>query len=98
MKKVATVIFYVIIIGITVIGCGFSKSEAEKKRNKVSIANSDFVKLSEAPTTYNVDPGCVWDYTDPDTGVHYLIYNNESGTSGLITVRLNKDGSIMIDK
>ena len=31
MKKVATVIFSVIIIGITVIGCGFSKSEAEKK-------------------------------------------------------------------
>ena len=29
MKKVVTVIFSVIIIGITVIGCGFSKFEAE---------------------------------------------------------------------
>ncbi len=79
MKKVATVIFSVIITGITVIGCGFSKSEAEK-RNKVSIANSDFVKLSESPTTYNVDPGYVWDYTDPDTGIHYLISYEEKAT------------------
>lgn len=35
MKKVVTVIFSVIIIGITVMGCGFSKFEAETtEKNK----------------------------------------------------------------
>ena len=36
MKKVVTVIFSVIIIGITVIGCGFSKFEAETTGEKIN--------------------------------------------------------------
>ena len=35
-KKVVTVIFSVIIIGITVIGCGFSKFEAETTGEKIN--------------------------------------------------------------
>ena len=96
MKKVAAVIFSVIMIGVVVIGCGSSKSEAEtteKNNNK----RSDFAKLSEA---YDMSIGfqgiSVWDYIDPETGVHYLIYYYPDG--GSITVRYNKDGSIMTDK
>lgn len=37
----------------------------------------------------------VYDYVDPDTGVHYLVYCGYR--KGGITTRLNPDGSIMID-
>lgn len=38
---------------------------------------------------------CVHDYVDPETGVHYLIY--QGGYQGGITVRYNADGTIMVD-
>lgn len=44
MKKVVTVIFSVIIIGITVIGCGFSKFEAETTGEKINKRTSGFNK------------------------------------------------------
>ena len=48
------------------------------------------------------DLGCyddVYDYIDPDSGVHYLIYTHKAYNAGMggITPRLNPDGSIMID-
>ncbi len=49
------------------------------------------------------DLGCnddVYDYVDPDTGVHYLIYTHKAYNAGMggITPRLNPDGSIMVDE
>lgn len=38
----------------------------------------------------------VYDYVDPDTGVHYLVYCGYR--KGGIAVRLNPDGSIMVDE
>ena len=40
----------------------------------------------------------VYDYVDPETGVHYLIFrdNHPNGMGG-ITPRLNSDGTIMVD-
>ena len=45
---------------------------------------------------YNDD---VYEFIDPDTGVHYWIYSHSAGYSGMggITPRLNSDGSIMVD-
>lgn len=42
----------------------------------------------------------VYDYTDPETGVHYLIYSEDQYKAGMggITPRLNPDGSIMVEK
>lgn len=42
--------------------------------------------------------GDVYDFVDPDTGVHYLIYDRTTGYAGKggITPRLNADGSIMV--
>ena len=37
----------------------------------------------------------ITDYKDPETGVHYLIYDD--GYSGGITVRYNANGTIMVD-
>lgn len=40
------------------------------------------------------------DWVDPDTGVHYLVYSDQSGYAGMggITPRLNPDGSVMVDE
>ena len=38
----------------------------------------------------------VYDYVDPDTGVHYLVYCGYR--KGGITARFNPDGSIMVDE
>lgn len=42
----------------------------------------------------------VYDYTDPETGVHYLIYSEDQYNAGMggITPRLNPDGSTMVEK
>lgn len=36
----------------------------------------------------------VYEYIDPDTGVHYLLYDD--GNSGGMTIRYNADGTIMV--
>ena len=43
----------------------------------------------------NNDKYGITDYKDPETGVHYLIYDD--GYSGGITVRYNADGTITVD-
>lgn len=42
----------------------------------------------------------VYDYTDPETGVHYLIYSEDQYNAGMggITPRLNPDGSNMVEE
>ena len=42
----------------------------------------------------------IYDYTDPETGVHYLIYSEDQYNAGMggITPRLNPDGSTMVEK
>lgn len=48
----------------------------------------------------NITKKVVYDYTDPETGVHYLIYSEDQYKAGMggITPRLNPDGSIMVEK
>lgn len=45
---------------------------------------------------YNDD---IYEFIDPDTGVHYWIYSHSAGYTGMggITPRLNSDGSVMVD-
>ena len=38
----------------------------------------------------------IMDYVDPETGVHYLLYDGYEGCG--ITVRYNADGTIMVDQ
>lgn len=42
----------------------------------------------------------IYDYTDPETGVHYLIYSEDQYNAGMggITPRLNPDGSNMVEE
>lgn len=41
----------------------------------------------------------IYEYVDPDTGVHYWVYSHKSwvGGTSAMTPRLNEDGSIMKD-
>lgn len=43
----------------------------------------------------NLSNGNIYDYMDPETGVHYLIYDGYNAASGM-TVRYNADGTIMV--
>ena len=47
---------------------------------------------------YNDDD--IYEFIDPDTGVHYWIYSRTGGYAGMggITPRLNSDGTVMITK
>lgn len=69
------------ILLIAIILCGCASSVE---------ADCDY-KISEASSSVNIS-----NYTDPETGVCYLIYTDKfySERSG-ITVRYNADGSIM---
>lgn len=42
----------------------------------------------------------IYEFVDPDTGVHYLVYSHTSvsGGTGGMTPRLNADGSTMVTK
>ena len=42
----------------------------------------------------------IYDYVDPDTGVHYLVFRDSSYQSGRggITPRLNSDGTLMVEE
>ena len=42
----------------------------------------------------------VYEFVDPETGVHYWIYSNTIGNSGQggMTPRLNSDGTVMVTK
>lgn len=57
-------------------------------RELTCVSNSSFTKK------------VVYDYTDPETGVHYLIYSEDQCNAGMggITPRLNPDGSIMVEE
>lgn len=42
----------------------------------------------------------IFEYVDPETGVHYLLLVRKDGYGGMggITPRLDKSGQVMIDK
>ncbi len=58
------------------------------------LAGCESVKDQTTVEEYDELGAAVDYYTDPDTGVCYLIY--DAGYDGGITVRYNADGSIMV--
>ena len=67
------------LLAITLVGCESPKSVSDQ----TTVEQYDYIG-----TTIDY-------YTDPDTGVCYLIY--DGGYDGGITVRYNADGSIMTE-
>lgn len=49
------------------------------------------------PKIDNID---IYEFIDPDTGVHYWIYSHKASNGGMggMTPRLNSDGTVMVTK
>ena len=60
-------------------GCENPMAEDDKYYNQVTYNGTDEIE----------------DYVDPETGVHYLLYDGYEGCG--ISVRYNADGTIMVD-
>lgn len=58
------------------------------------------VKTSNSGTTSKIYNDDIYEFVDPDTGIHYWIYSHKAGYGGMggMTPRLNPDGSVMCDK
>ena len=58
-------------------------------------ANAKESQTSSIEQLDQIGAGSIYDYIDEDTGVHYLVYKNIKSTA--MSVRYNKDGSIMTE-
>lgn len=60
-----------------------------------NIADIETTKKNNIDEIYTSD---IYEFIDPDTGVHYLIYSHKTAGGGMggMTPRLNSDGTIMI--
>lgn len=84
MKKRILIVVFSLVLVYLLVGCSLDNLQETPQKNV-------------AMNFYNSD---VYDYVDPETGVHYLIYSHKSYNAGMggITPRLNPDGSIMVDE
>lgn len=57
-------------------------------------------QTSNEGNTSKINNDDIYEFIDPDTGVHYWIYSHSGGYCGMggITPRLNSDGTIMTTK
>lgn len=81
-SKVFTTVAIIAVVAGVLTGCNVSE---EKTWN-----DSDYY----SKLTYYADDE-ISDYVDPETGVHYLLYDGYNGCG--ISVRYNADGTIMVD-
>lgn len=86
-----------IIIGLliatigTQFGCTLKSDVAQTSEKESDVAQTSVKEM---------DNDDIYEFIDPDTGVHYLVYNHYVGGDagmGGITPRLNSDGTIMVD-
>lgn len=56
------------------------------------------VESDKSGLTTKINNNDVFEFVDPDTGVHYWIYSHFDGQAGMggMTPRLNADGTIMV--
>lgn len=55
-------------------------------------------ETSDKGSTPKINNSDIYEFVDPDTGVHYWIYSHKAGYAGMggMTPRLNSDGTVMI--
>ena len=94
-KNKLAVLLAISVVGVT--GCGAPQTDAS---GRDATDTTDAVVHTWDGSAYKYNKDCVYDYTDPETGVHYLIYSDTAvrGAMGGITPRLNADGSVMVDE
>ena len=103
MKKTFLAALLCSIACCALIACGSSYADAAANTSYAATEQTDpFQELTCVSNFSNgvTEKKVVYDYTDPETGVHYLIYSEHQYRSGMggITPRLNPDGSIMVDE
>ena len=81
-KKILAILLVFGLAATTLIGCSNTTGVETTKDNNIE-------------KIYNSD---IYEFIDPDTGVHYWIYSHKAGYGGMggMTPRLNPDGTVMI--
>ena len=81
-KKILATLLVFGLAATTLIGCSSPTGVETTKDNNIE-------------KIYNSD---IYEFIDPDTGVHYWIYSHKAGYGGMggMTPRLNPDGTVMI--
>ena len=84
MKKIVGCILLSVCLCFTLVGCNME-------------GGTQTTNEGSTPKIYNRD---IYEFIDPDTGVHYWIYSRHEGYGGMggMTPRLNSDGTIMVTK
>ena len=83
-KKILATLLVFGLAATTLVGCSNPTGVETTKDNNIE-------------KIYNSD---IYEFIDPDTGVHYWIYSHKAGYGGMggMTPRLNPDGTVMITK
>jgi hypothetical protein len=78
------------VLTIVLCGCGTETLKEEQMQEPEKVILNEYTKDSISAGVFN--------FTDPETGVCYLIFKDQCGYGGMggITVRYNADGSIMV--
>ena len=81
-KKILATLLVFGLAATTLVGCSNPTGVETTKDNNIE-------------KIYNSD---MYEFIDPDTGVHYWIYSHKAGYGGMggMTPRLNPDGTVMI--
>ena len=84
MRKKLMVFATALVLIFSLVGCSMPKG----------------TETSNSGTTSKIYNSDVYEFVDPDTGVHYWIYSHDTAYGGMggMTPRLNSDGSVMCDK
>lgn len=86
MKKKFLTLLLCICICFALVGCNVPHGTQTSNEGSTSKINNDDI----------------YEFVDPDTGVHYWIYSHKTKTGyggmGGMTPRLNSDGTVMITK
>lgn len=111
MKKKFMISVLVVAILFSLAGCssreGVKTSNIDNKldNDKEVLTNYLKEKVNDSlecvsGTTSKIYNDDIYEFVDPDTGIHYWIYSHKAGYGGMggMTPRLNPDGSVMCDK
>lgn len=85
MKKIMCCILLSVCLCTLLVGCSIDIEDPE---------------ASKEGNILKIDNNDIYEFVDPDTGVHYWIYSHRMGNSGQggMTPRLNSDGTVMVTK
>ena len=93
-KKILATLLVFGLAATTLIGC----SNPTSYSNPTGCSNPTGVETTKDNNIEKIYNSDIYEFIDPDTGVHYWIYSHKAGYGGMggMTPRLNPDGTVMI--